>query len=230
MMEIAKMKRKGFTLIELMVVLAIIVIIATASVPKVQVWTARNRGVTAVSQIISEISKAKSIAAYSVNNTGVDGAGNYTRVRPETAIMFRGSSYSILQRTGSTDWPDVSPLKQTALPLKVSIVSVNGDSANNLGNTPTLIFTSTGRVKKTDNALVPLGINGSLECGDVGNYHSPLNGRRVFNLILKSEIDEDSFFWYRIEIDTAGEFLVCMEPGDASQADFKGASVNLLEL
>ena len=34
---------KGFTLIELMVVLGIISIIATASVPKIQDWTARNR-------------------------------------------------------------------------------------------------------------------------------------------------------------------------------------------
>jgi len=75
-MEIAKMERKGFTLIELMVVLAIIVIIATASVPKIQVWTARNRGATAVSQIISDFSKAKSIAAYSVYDTGLDVNGN----------------------------------------------------------------------------------------------------------------------------------------------------------
>ncbi|HPA57221.1 MAG TPA: prepilin-type N-terminal cleavage/methylation domain-containing protein, partial [bacterium] len=63
------MKFKGFTLIELMVVLAIIIIIATASVPKIQEWTARNRGNQAVSQLISDFTKARSIAGYTVNDT-----------------------------------------------------------------------------------------------------------------------------------------------------------------
>jgi prepilin-type N-terminal cleavage/methylation domain-containing protein len=68
MMEGARYEVQGFTLIELMVVLSIIVIIATASVPKIQVWIARNRGNQAVSQLISDISKAKSISGYTVND------------------------------------------------------------------------------------------------------------------------------------------------------------------
>ncbi|HPS31106.1 MAG TPA: prepilin-type N-terminal cleavage/methylation domain-containing protein [bacterium] len=223
------MRRKGFTLIELMVVLTIIVVIATASVPKIQSWTARNRGAAAVSQIISDFSKAKAIAAYSVNvNTQTLVNGSYDRTRPETAIMFKKSSYSILQRTDATAWNIVSPLKQTALPHNVTITNINGGSTSDTGDSPTLIFTSTGRVKKTNDALVLFGAGSANQvCGAVT---SPLEGRRIFNAILTSQIDSVHFLYYRIEIDTAGEFFVCMEPADSTTPNFAGATANILEL
>lgn len=232
------MRKNGFTLIELMVVLAIIMILATASVPQIQLWTARNRGATAVSQIISDFSKAKSIAAYSVGTLDTTGAtgfytgGKYTRVRPETAIMFRTSSYSILQRTNTAiAWQDTPPLKRTALPLRVSVVSINaGPTNDSSGASATLILTSTGRVKKIDNSLVQLGASmGAMKCGDVD---SPLNNRRVFGAIMKSDIDVDGTkaLWYQVEIDTAGEIFVCVEPSSSGQPNFQGAGANVLEI
>ncbi|HNZ54990.1 MAG TPA: prepilin-type N-terminal cleavage/methylation domain-containing protein [bacterium] len=55
------MKFKAFTLIELMVTLGVITIIATASVPQVQMWIARNKGIQIVSQVISDFSKAETL-------------------------------------------------------------------------------------------------------------------------------------------------------------------------
>lgn len=225
------MERKGFTLIELMVVLAIIVIIATASVPQVQLWTARNRGMAAVAQIISDFSKAKAIAAYSVTDTGVDGTGNYTRSRPVTTVMFRTSSYSIIQETGAPH--DASPLKRTAFPLRVSLQFVNGLPTNDVpSSTPqtTFIFTSTGRLKRFSNdSLVPFGAGfGGLTCGGVP---SPLNGKRIFNGILKAEITGEKGLWYRIEIDTSGQFSVCMMlSSDGNEPSFSDPKAKVLEL
>ena len=236
-MEIAVKRANGFTLIELMVVLTIIVIIATASVPQIQLWIARNRGMTAVAQIISDFSKTKSIAAYSVNaNTdNLSASGNLVRTRPETAMMFRRSSYSILQRTVSTKaWHEVesdSPLKKTALPLRVEIKFVNAEEpTDNPGNSPTLIFTSTGRTKKIDNSLVLPGADaGDLECGDI---NSPLNGRRIFVARIRSAVDDSRFLWYQIEIDTSGESFICMVTvtGEATTPDFSAETANIVEL
>lgn len=221
-------KTTGFTLLELMIVLVIITIIATASVPQVQLWTARNRGATAVAQIISDFSKAKSIAAYSVNNDG-----DYVGGRPFTSIMFRQSRYTILQKTASTSWNDATDknVKRVALPTRVTIRTINAGTVSDTGTAQTLVFTSTGRLKKSDNTLVPFGIGTNSKCGTVT---SPLDGRRVLLAIIRSEISATKAIWYRVEIDTTGEFFVCSMYRDntnqTSPPAFTSARAQVLEL
>lgn len=225
------MRRKGFTLIELMVVLTIIVIIATASVPQIQLWIARNRGLTAVATIISDFSKAKSMAAYSmtVNTDSLDADSNLQRSKLTTAIMFRKTSYSILQQSGTAAWHELSPLKFSKIPLNVSIESVNTEATNdNPGQSITLIFTSTGRLKKTNGALVLFGeVLGDVKCGALD---SPLNGKRVFGSIIKSKVDALHYIWYRVEIDTAGEYFICMDLTSGAEPNFEADTANVVEL
>lgn len=210
-MEGSDMKFKGFTLLELMVVLAIIVIIATASVPQIQVWIARNRGNQAVAQLISDISKAKSISGYTVNDNR-----DYIGQRPETAIMIRKTGYSIIQRTdmNAGAWTDVpgaanTILKKVSLPLRVRLHYVNNEETIDSAGmySPTIVLTSSGRFKNgSDNTLVVDGIGGGVMCNGVA---SPLNGKRVFIAILQSIIDDSGGIWYLIEMDQAGEYAVC---------------------
>ena len=116
-------KTNGFSLIELMVALGVLTIIATVAVPKVQVWNARNRGLQAVVEILSDFSKARSIAGYTVVGDETNGkieipvdvdnasAGTmpvYIGVRLQTAMVFRAHEYAIYQKDTMTvdDWAD----------------------------------------------------------------------------------------------------------------------------
>lgn len=236
MMEMPMMRRKGFTLIELMVVLTIIVIVATASVPQIQLWNARNKGVAAVSMVISDFSKAKAMAGYSmtvdrsIRDTSMNPDGEFIRNKLFTAILYRKTSYSIIQQSGSDAWYTVNPLKQSKLPKNVSIESVNTASPNdNSGQSPaTYIFTSTGRLKNTDGSLVLFGANATgIVCGNVG---SPLEGTRIFIAYLKSKIDDNRSLWYQVEMDTEGETFICVETGGDSAPDFSGDTANIVEL
>jgi prepilin-type N-terminal cleavage/methylation domain-containing protein len=208
MMEGLEMKFKGFTLIELMVVLAIIVIIATASVPQIQVWIARNRGNQAVSQLISDISKAKSISGYTVNDTK-----DYIGQRPETAIMLRKTRYSIIQRTNmnAASWSDVaaadnSILKTVSLPMRVHLDFVNSEPTSDSSSSPTVVLTSSGRFKNGTSNTLFSNIGGTISCNGVD---SPLNGKRAFIGVLRSMIDASSGIWYLIEMDETGDYAVC---------------------
>ena len=230
------MRGKGFTLIELMVVLAIIVIIATASVPQVQLWIARNRGLTAVTMIISDFSKAKAMAEYSVKISESDRLnlknGDFQRSKSFTAMVFKASSYSIVQQPDDIGWESVTPLKTSKFPINVSVAFVNGAVAtDNPGpSLATVVFSSTGRLKNTSGGLVPFGADmGNLPCGSV---QSPLDGSRIFYAKLKSQINSSNALWYRIEIDTEGESFVCMEPGTASdpKSNFEEATANVVDL
>jgi len=200
-MEGAGMKFKGFTLIELMVVLAIIVIIATASVPQIQVWNARNKGLSAVSTIISEFSKAKSIAGYTVKQraTGITG------LRSQTALYFKKDSISILQRDTMAvgSWTESEAIKTIAMPRNIEISTVNGVAAS----TPqAILFTSTGMLKSAAGVLAVANIGGNLNCNGVD---SPLNGRRVLYVEVFSIVQNSGRIWYRIEIDYTGNYTVC---------------------
>lgn len=229
---------KGFTLIELMVVLGIITIIATASIPQVQMWTGRNRGKAAVSNIISDFAKARAMGSYAMKTDDGAAVGADTRLeRQITGLLFRKTSYVILQKdpTTTVDWNENTSgfqvLRKAALPMNVSIELLNTGATNDGGGTsPTLEFTSSGKVKQSNGLLVPPGAGaGNLFCNTAS---SPLDGRRVLVAILKASVNDDKAMWYQLEIDSTGEYFVCVEPGDNGTAapDFQGVNANILEM
>ena len=226
-MEEADMKLKGFSLIELMVVLAIITIIATASVPQIQLWVARNRGNQVVSQLISDFSRAKAIAGYTVND-----AETYIGVRPQTAIMFRKTNYSILQKNAvSGSWSDISDtrVKRVVLPRNVDLVWVNNGPTNDGTDSETLVFTPSGKLKNSSDNTILTGEGDEMKCGDVT---SPLTASRVFRGIVRSMIKDDNGVWYRIEFDMNGQYFVCTINSSAGDAipNFSNTDAVVLEI
>ena len=222
------MRRKGFTLIELMVVLGIITIIATASVPQIQLWTARNRGVQAVSQIISDFSKAKSIAITITKQQQlpVELAGAYVfGSRPQIALFFEQDRYYIIQRDGMKQdgWIASSDkiIKMVSLPRNIVLQKVNDQSVS--AGIP-LVITSAGRLKKNDGSFVaPVNNVTYMRCGD---QDSELKGTSIFMLTLKLAVSGANSLWYRLEIGQGGEYFIC----SSSVEDFTGAMSNVLEL
>lgn len=237
-MEDGDMRFKAFSLIELMVILAIITIIATASIPQVQMWTARNRGIQAVSQIISDFSKTRSIAGYTVvSDLGrieyESGEDAYIGIRLQTAIMYRKSNYSILQKSSmiTADWSDDiagDVLKKTVLPKDVTIEVVNSSSTSDSNsNTPVITITSNGKIKDKNSQLIH-GSSGE-ECAGL---QSPINNK-VLVVLLKSMVGGSTTngIWYRVEIDQTGEYFVCSVFGINNAPDFNDDEIaNVLEI
>ena len=229
-------KTNGFSLIELMIALGVLTIIATVAVPKVQVWNARNRGLQTVIEIISDFSKARSIAGYTVVGDKTNGKITlegesttmplYVGVRLQTAIVFRSREYAIYQKESMklSNWnASAKLLKKNILFDTVSIVKIDGFPV--MGNyydptdfTNRIVFTSNGLVKKQESADVSesesLATADKVSCGGVS---SPMSNR-VFGAVVKSKIGGTSndAVWYRIEIDQAGEYFICMAFSNAT--------------
>lgn len=228
------MRKNGFSLIELMIALGVLTIIATVAVPKVQVWNARNRGLQAVVEILSDFSKARSIAGYTVvgdKNKGkieipvkADGSTStkmpvYVGIRLQTAMVFRAHEYAIYQKETMkvSDWASANVLKRNRLPDTVSIVKINNfdnisatAAANDVSKR--LVFTSNGLVKTqggTDSSSSEtFATANKVSCG---KESTPMNSL-VFSAIVKSEISgtEKDAIWYKLDIDQAGEYHICM--------------------
>ena len=222
-----------------MIVLAIVTIIATASVPKVQMWAARNRGKAAVSNIISDFAKARAIGSYAMQVNGVAAVDDDTRLKRQiTGLIFRKTSYSILQKdpTTTTAWNEnnaaFTVLKKATLPMNVSVEYLNTGATNDgAGSSPTLEFTSSGRVRQSNGLLVPPGAGaGNLFCNPSNT--SPLDGRRIFVAVIKSMVNETNSIYYQLEIDSTGEYFICVQPGltGATPSAFTETNANILEM
>ena len=229
------MRKNGFSLLELMIALGVLTIIATVAVPKVQVWNARNRGLQTVVEILSDFSKARSIAGYTVvgdkNNGKIeiplknDGVSSekmpiYIGIRLQTAIVFRAHEYAIYQKETmkASDWANSTVLKKNRLPESVSIVKVNNfnisPTAASNDITKRLVFTSNGLVKEqgsTDTSEDESFAEASkITCG---GQNSPM-GTLVFSAIVRSRISLNSnsydSVWYKVDVDQTGEYHICM--------------------
>ncbi|MBO4712182.1 prepilin-type N-terminal cleavage/methylation domain-containing protein [bacterium] len=241
-------KTKGFSLMELMIAMGILTIIATIAVPKVQVWNARNRGLQAVMEIISDFSKARSVAGYTVvgddtngvikipvkvnDDTGESEGGDmnvYLGIRLQTAIVFGLHEYSIYQKKDMANtagsWQNSTLLKKNLLMNSISIESVNGSTDSSTAFLRRLVFNSNGGVKNKDDAFPSLN---AAQCGGKDNHLKQL----VMSLVLRSKIggSEDSI-WYRIDIDKSGEYFVCTAFADEySDSIFTNSAANPLNI
>ena len=243
-------KTNGFSLIELMIALGVLTIIATVAVPKVQVWNARNRGLQAVVEILSDFSKARSIAGYTVVGDKTNGkidipvdasnesAGTmpvYIGIRLQTAMVFRAHEYAIYQKESMkvSDWNTATVLKKNMLPNTVSIVKIN--NLDNISETAAandvskrLVFTSNGLVKTQSGGDVSTSESfataSKVSCG---GELSPMTSL-VFSAVVKSKISgtENDAVWYRIEIDQTGEYFICMAFSSSSGSDVSSVFAN----
>lgn len=226
-------KTKGFSLIELMIAMGILTIIATVAVPKVQVWNARNRGLQAVMELISDFSKARSVAGYTVvgddtngvikipvkinDETGEPEGGDmnvYLGIRLQTAIVFGLHEYSIYQKKDmentASSWQNSTLLKKNLFLDKISIESVNNDTDYE-GFSRRLVFNSNGVVKTKEDAFPSLTAG---KCGASDNHLKQL----VMSAVVRSQIGSSGSdaIWYRIDIDKSGEYFVCTAFSDTS--------------
>lgn len=241
-------KTNGFSLIELMVAMAVLTIIATVAVPKVQVWNARNRGLKVVMELLSDFSKARSVAGYTiVNSSGAafkipvnveeeetsdddDTSGSskmevFVGVRSQTAIVFRKKEYGIYQKTSmaAADWtPSKSVmLKRNLLADNVTIERVNETmypASNTTSFESLLAFTSNGMLKNTDDKIIT-GIGGN-DADKCGNKKALQNV--VLSAVIRSKISSDGeSIWYRLNIDRNGDYTICTQFEKSESFNFK---------
>ena len=249
-------KTKGFSLMELMIALAILTIIATVAVPRVQVWNARNRGLQTVMEIISDFSKARSIAGYTVvgdNTSGVikipvkvnDSTGEseggtmdvYLGLRLQTAIVFGLHDYSIYQKKDmentTASWQESTLLKKNLFPDSVSIESVNGSNDSATAFLRRLVFSSNGIVKGSLDEFPSIT---PTDCGNVENLKANPLKQIVMRTVVRSKISDSGSdsIWYRIDIDKSGEYFVCTAfsdiPSYSDDSVFTGADANPLNI
>lgn len=247
-------KTNGFSLMELMIAVGIVTVLATVAVPKVQVWNARNRGLQAVMELLSDFSKARSVAGYTVVGSGnnsiniptnvdddSDGAETmpvYMGVRRQTAMVFRKSEYAIYQKQSmdTTNW-DASALmlKKNNFVKTITLEKVNDTdvsaTANSFGNL--LNFNSNGKIKTKGGYFVSAADPQNGKCGTTVNANTLPN--IVFSAIVRSKISTDSndSIWYRLDIDQRGEYSICtLFSGKSSvgYSDFTGEEAVLLDI
>ena len=200
-------KTNGFSLLELMIALGILTIIATVAVPKVQVWNARNRGLQTVMELLSDFSKARSVAGYTVVGTGnnsinipvnaddnTEGAATmpvYMGVRRQTAMVFRKSEYAIYQKQSmdTSNW-DTSALmlKKNNLLNTITIEKVNNAAVSStVTSFSTLLnFNSNGKVKTKAGYFVSGADPQYGKCGSAVAENTLPN--IVFSAIVRSKI------------------------------------------
>ncbi len=234
--------KKAFTIIELMICLAVVSILAGAAVPQVRLWNARNRGLDAVTSIIADYSKARSVANYIVvepsasDGTQItyseDFSGLASQVhigkRPQIALKFDGDgkSYSILQKNRSGDnWSSASvvKLKTTELPSGVNIKKIffNPIASNDLfffsPDGRLMVGNATGQGGTATNEAFNLSVS-SLGCGGSGTI------RQTTELVLQAEskVEDGKYISYRIDFNTLGAYHVCVVHHNTSgSADFR---------
>lgn len=94
--------QKGFTLIELMIVVAIIGILAAVAIPQYQDYTAR----TQVSRLVGEVNALKSNAESIFNNGGQIGTEDDLSTDPRTIGIGWTGSNLVENGTGAANAPD----------------------------------------------------------------------------------------------------------------------------
>ncbi len=218
----SKNKNRGFSLIELIIVLFIIVLLATFSVPQVNLWAAQNRARRSIAHLIADFSRARTLAAGSAT---VKADEMITR-RPVTAIHFESTeSYRIVQRlgTGLTAWGTGNDaiIRRTQLQNNITFEKVNG---NDIGSNTTVIFTASGQLKDTTrNLITSVSSENTNRCDGEDN---PLKDIRVFQVILRARISDAASMYFYVDFGPGGEHFVCVA-GDDMDFDEGGRKIDV---
>lgn len=206
--EVSVTTRRGFTIIELMVVLALIGLVSYLSIPRVEEWIARQQARQFISQFISDFSKAVTISRINQNVGGTMTSGSAI-TRAAIYVNFNNPRrYYVLTRTQQGDTPvnwnpaNDNVLKEVNLSGRLQIYDVNHVNSG----TAVLQFTPSGQVRNVvGNPIAPSQEN----CGTQSSnklYHA--------QVVLRADLYFSQPLFYRIEVNTLGEYRVCMSLGN----------------
>ncbi len=206
--EVSVTTRHGFTILELMVVLALIGLVSYLSIPRVEEWIARQQARQFISQFISDFSKAVSISRVNQNVTGEFSIGAVI-TRAAIYVNFNNPRrYYLLTRVDAGSMPvNWSPttdhvLKEVNLSGRLQIYDVNLVNSG----TAVLQFTPSGQVRNVvGTPITPFQEN----CGSQASnklYHA--------QVVLRADLYFSQPLFYRIEVNTLGEYRVCMSLGN----------------
>jgi type IV pilus assembly protein PilA len=138
-----KMIQKGFTLIELMIVVAIIGILAAIALPAYQDYTIRAK----VSEAVIALSSLKGVMSEAFQSDGINGLTAAAQAFIATPIAQKQSKYvQDITAVAATPWPITVTIKATAgngIPTTINGQTI-GMAPNVAGVTPTA--TSVGAI------------------------------------------------------------------------------------
>ncbi|MFO7735840.1 MAG: prepilin-type N-terminal cleavage/methylation domain-containing protein [bacterium] len=202
----------GFTLLELLITMAVISIIAVFSVPRVDRWLKRIKIKDASSTLALDFAKARSLAR-TVKTENDDGAFNpFTTLvqRPsQAALSFREDGYSIILRRDANTvggWDSESndydtEVKRVEFPYDVEVVSVETSQGETpAGDNPVVSFFPSGKMMNNTNITL-------------STLTSSCGGTADSNVLAAIEMQTESFdgnrFYYLVNIKQNGTSTVC---------------------
>lgn len=211
------MRKKAFTLIELLITVCVIGVISSLSVPKIQEWVSKYQAKKAVSSIIADFSKAKSLSSSYLSSTATTGSNIN-----QAAMYFTSGGYRILTRSANniSNWSlgNDTTVKTVTMPNKVTIETVNGAA---LGSGSAVIaFTSAGKAKNNDNTLIPTQSTSCYATGSDAAMYSVIAA-----VVVKVAVSDSTTTYYQVSISNFGEYRVCSTNTSATSFGTDGKEV-----
>lgn len=220
--------RKGFTLIEMVVVLVLIAVVARLSVPRIEEWVARQQARSAITNLLADYQKAATLARLSTNTLGTSGA-HINR----TALYIKTDGFLILTRGLSDSWFGWNPstdtvLKKFDLPPRVTIAKISNNQGvlSDINNPISIAFTSTGQaLVPGSGALAPTNVpmfNCRKATGETIVYAA-----RGTMFQLRVAVNATNVINYELHIDDLGQHRLCQA---INSENFGGNGVEVLSI
>ncbi len=209
--EVSVTTRRGFTIIELMVVLALIGLVCYLSMPRVEEWIVRQQARQFIAQFISDFSKAVSLSRWQQNLDG-NTAGGSAITRAAFFVDFSNPRrYYLLTRTSATaehsSWSPTTDgiFKQVDLPSRLQIYDFNNINQG----TVVLQFTPAGGAY---NGYGTFSSPVAQQCGtgSQSTIPAPLHAM----VVLRADLYFSQPIFYQIVLNTAGQYGVCLSVGN----------------